>query len=119
MADLSKPRGNDPIPESLSEAFGDAVGCYFVSWSPGDHGREISIDGKPFTIDAICRLVMSFTDRLPDNLLDRLLDAGDVREDGLKADLVQERTYAAGAKLLLGVMDQRVREYQHRETLLR
>jgi hypothetical protein len=108
-----------PIDANLAEAFHDAVGCYFVSWKPSDHGREISIDGKPFTIDAICRRVMSFSDRLPDHLLHRLLDAGDVREVGLKAALARERTYAAGAELLLDVMDRRVSEYQHRETLLR
>jgi hypothetical protein len=97
------PEGVRPIDADLGEAFRDAVSCYFVSWSPALYGREISFKGRPFTIDAIFRLVMSFEDRLPDDLFDHLLDIGDVREDGLRADFAHERTYHAGAKYMLAV----------------
>jgi hypothetical protein len=49
---------------------------------------------------------------LPDYLCDHLLDIGDVREETQKADLARKRSYSAGAKLLLAVMNRRVREYQ-------
>jgi hypothetical protein len=68
--------------------------------------------GRPCTIDTVCQFVTPFPERLPDYLCDHLLDIGDVREETQKADLARKRSYSAGAKLLLAVMNRRVREYQ-------
>jgi len=107
---------DDPIPKELAEGFNDAVGRFRFSWSPALHGPEVSIDQIPYTIDAVCRLVMSFNDRLPDALADELLDISTgYEENDLRTQLANERSYAAGAQCLLRVMELTTREYQMRE----
>jgi hypothetical protein len=100
-----------PIGADLAEAFRDVI-SFFPGWSPTSHGREISINGRAYAIDAVCGLVMSFNDRLPSDVVDELFAIASEPERQLKVRLAAERSYATGATLLLAVMQRRKSEHQ-------
>jgi hypothetical protein len=101
----------DLIPRDLAQGFRDAVEFYRSSWSPAVHGREVSINGRAFTISAVCSLVAGFTDQLPEDVQHDLLDCLDISHADLKNVLAQHPTYAAGSRCLLKVMQDREASY--------
>jgi hypothetical protein len=111
MADLSGPRGSDPIPERLSEAFHHAV-WLFDDWTPSVPELEVSLDRKPFSMSAVCGLVDTFNDPLPEQIVDRLLSYMHIQHAELRGKLAQDRSYAGGARCLLGLIDSRKAEYE-------
>ena len=82
----------NPIPQDLAEGFRDALSFYRTSWSPADHGPEVSIGGRPYTILAVCELVSEFDDRLPQEILYWFIGRMDARYADLKDYLA--RTYS-------------------------
>jgi hypothetical protein len=109
----------DPIPLNLAEAFAEAVSRFQLTWSPAEHGPEISIGRKPFSLKAVCSLVDSFEDKLPDDVFDVLdlcLDATQIRS---KEDLGRNQTYAAGARCLRKLIEDRESEYRRLKELRR
>ncbi len=81
----------DPIPPELAEGFRDALSFYQTSWSPAEHGPEVSIEGRPHTILAVCARVSEYDERLPQDILYWFLGRMDVRYTDLKDYLA--RTY--------------------------
>ena len=94
-----------PIPQNLQDGFCEVVMMY-PDWEPSRSGREVKIDGKYYSMTAVCGLVSSFDDPLPDNILALLFDH--LRDRiALLEDLGKNRSYAAGGRCLLKLMEAR------------
>jgi hypothetical protein len=109
----------DAIPAKLAEAFQDALSFYRTSWSPAEHGPEVSIEGKPHTIVAVCSLVSQFDDPLPQAILYWLLGHMDARYTDLKDYLATHPTYKSAALCLSKLIRDRTTEYERRGALRR
>ena len=107
------------IEREWADGFRHAVGCFRVSWDPDVHGPKPSINGRGYTIGDICRHVMGFGGQMPDNLIAELLDAASYVEGDVRARVLSERSYAAGAQCLLRALEirtldrQKVKESPH------
>ena len=112
------PEQSDPIPPNLADAFHQAVWLY-EDWSPALPELEVSIDRKPFSMSAVCGLVDSFSDPLPEQIADRLLSYMHIQHPQLKERLGAERTYSAAARCLRGLIEDRKAEYRRLEELRR
>ena len=102
---------DDPLLENLSEAFNNAV-WLFADWTSSLPELEVSLDRKPFSMSAVCGLVDGFSDPLPEQVVDRLLSYMRIQHAELKHKLTLDRSYAVGARCLLGLIDSRKAEYQ-------
>jgi len=109
---------------NLAEAFRHAV-IFYPLWSPAlPNERRIGIDRigiyrKAFSIAEVCRLVDSFNDPLPPELLNALLSYMDLRYEEQKDKLSETRSYRTGARCLSKLMDDRKSDYIAREKQLR
>jgi hypothetical protein len=110
---------SDPILPVLAEGFRDAVSFYQTSWSPAEHGPEVSIEGRPYTLPAVCAWVSKFDDRLPQDILYWFLRHMDARYTDLKDYLVSNPTYNTAALCLAKLIRDRTTEYERMEALRR
>jgi len=102
----------DPISSDLITAFLEAVDLYRDYWSPASPERAIAFRGAFYSIGAVCVLVRSYKDRLPDSVLAELLAFTDAANMDFGERLASERSYAAAAHCLLQLMDRRKTEYR-------
>jgi hypothetical protein len=108
---------DDPIPDDLTQAFREAVGCYIYRWTAASEIRDqemIRVRGKFYSVAGVCRLVQSFRDPLPDDVLGELLDQLRTYWD-LEQKLGEDRTYATAGTCLLLLMQRRIEAYQDRQ----
>ena len=110
---------SDPILPVLAEGFRDAVSFYQTSWSPAEHGPEVSIEGRPYTILAVCALVSEFDDQLPQEILYWFIGRMDARYTDLKDYLVSHPTYKTAALCLSKLIRDSKAEYERKEALRR
>jgi hypothetical protein len=108
----------NPIPADLSEAFHEATWLY-DDWSPALPELEASVGRKSFSMSAICSFLDTFTDRLPNRILDRLFLYMHAQHRELKERLGKSPTYSTGAYCLLKLIEDRKAEYQRLEELRR
>jgi hypothetical protein len=109
----------DAIPRDLAEAFQDAVSFYRNSWSPAEHGPEVSIEGKRYAILDVCALVSKFDDPLPQATLYWFLGHMDARYTDLRDYLASHPTYKSAALCLSKLIRDSKTEYERREALRR
>jgi hypothetical protein len=98
----------------LADRFADAVARYH-DWTPSIPELEVSIDRKPFTTSAVCSLVDSCRDKLPEPIFDRLLYYMDLNSSDLKERLAADRTYATVAYCFRELIRRRIAGYQRLE----
>jgi hypothetical protein len=84
----------NPIPRVLCDAFWGAIGQY-NDWCRGQPEPEVSVDGRPFTISAVCDFVSKFGDLMPAERWDLL--AGVSRSGD---ELPNDQSYGSGARFL-------------------
>jgi hypothetical protein len=99
-------------PSKLTGSIPGVVRLYPL-WSPAVSDREISIDGKPYTIEAVCDLVSTFDDKLPPDLLELLSSKMGAQNMDVQEDLEGHKSYASGGRCLRKLMDRRKANYQH------
>jgi hypothetical protein len=90
----------------------DAAVEYFASgdWiSALPDLKKISIDGKPHWISQECALVGDFDDRLPDEVYRVLRNQVQLGSGGLQQKVERAGSYAAAARCLLELIEQRIR----------
>jgi len=83
-----------PIPKGLCDAFWGAIGQY-SDWCRGQAEPDVSLDGRPFSISAVCDFVSRFNDPMPAfrwQLLAGLMRGGD--------ELPNDQSYGSAARLL-------------------
>ena len=103
MAEVSP----DPIPTALSAAFRSAVWLY-SDWMPSLPEPQVRLGSKIHYMSAVCGLVDSFRDRLPDDVFDRLMIyMRDIRYTLLRQKLVADQSYIAGARCFLRLIEDR------------
>src|ERR1700730_14408731 len=107
----------DPIPPELAEGFRDALSFYRTSWSPAEHGPEVSIEGRPYTILAVCAQVSKFDDPLPQDILYWFLGHMDARYTDLRDYLATHPTYKSAALCLSKLIRDSKAEFERREAL--
>jgi hypothetical protein len=71
--------------------------------------KKIPIDGKPYSIRQVCALVDSFDDRLPDETYRVLRNQMHLGSEELQGKLERAGSYAAAARCLLELIEQRIR----------
>ena len=90
----------------------DAAVEYFVSghWiATLPDLKRITIDGKPHSIRQVCTLVDGFSDRLPDEVYRVLHNEMHLGSKKLQGKLEKGGSYAAAARCLLELIEERVR----------
>ena len=105
-------RSPDPIPNSLREAFRQAVQL-FSDWSPAVSEREVSINGRPFTMSGVCGLVDGYADPIPDGVVAELTTHLQTSHTALKKQLEKDPSYSTGAKCLRRLIFDRKADYRH------
>jgi hypothetical protein len=101
----------DPIPDDLGAAFRTAVWLY-SDWIPSLPELEVQFGSKLHTMSAVCGLLDSFNDRLPDDVFDKLMSyMRDIRYTFLRQRIVAEQSYRAGARCFLRLIEDRKRQY--------
>jgi hypothetical protein len=100
-----------PIPGYLSEPFHEAAWLY-AEWNPPLPEREVNIEGTPFTISEICRLVSGFGDQLPETVFNMLSSYMRPGHAALAAKLAADRSYETGAQCLLDLIADRKAEFE-------
>jgi len=104
-----------PVPPDLAEGFHDAV-LLFDSWTPDVAELLVSMDGKQYSMTAVCGLVHGFgTSTIPEPVFDRLLDYMDASHATLKKKLSKDRTYATAAECLRELIIDRKKGYEARQ----
>jgi hypothetical protein len=99
-----------PLPAALHQAFREAVWRY-ADWSPPAPEIEIGIAGACVPMSAVCNLVVGCADRLPDDIIDRLMSyIGGIRYTLLRQKLIDQKTYAAGGRCFLRLIEDRKRQ---------
>lgn len=98
---------SEPIPQPLVEAFAHAVALTDPDWhGENDPDRpDLSLDRRPAKPSEVCRFTMVFDDRMPDPIYDALCARGYFSKD---------HSFMAGARFLLGIIEQRKAEYLSR-----
>jgi hypothetical protein len=100
---------DEPISPKLADTFFEAVREH-VRWSYMGAEPSISDDqDELIPISTVCRRVDTFTDPLPDEVFNALYFL--TAQKHLKEKLDAERTYAAGAQLLLKLIEDRKAEW--------
>jgi hypothetical protein len=93
----------DKIPTDLSAAFRSAVWLY-SDWMPSLPEPQVRLGNKTHDMSAVCGLVDCFSDRLPDDVFDRLMIyMRDIRYTLLRQKLVADQSYIAGARCFFEV----------------
>jgi hypothetical protein len=103
-----------PIPNYLREAFAEAIEL-FSDWSPATPEREISINGRPFTMSGVCGLVDGYADPIPDSVVVALVTHLQPQHTALKKQLAKNPSYTTGAKCLRRLISDRKVDYQRLE----
>jgi hypothetical protein len=111
MFDGSHMAEQSPIPTDLSAAFHRAVWS-FRDWGFARFEPSVSVNQNPFLMSAVCDLVIKFRDPLPSNVFDKLLSYTLEGPPSLRRDLVEDRSYATGARCLLKMVRDRNAKYQ-------
>jgi len=104
-------RSPDPIPNYLREAFSEAVQL-FSDWSPAVSEREVSINGRPFTMRGVCGLVDGYADPIPDSVVAELTTHLQTSHTALKKQLEKDPSYSTGAKCLRRLISDRQADYR-------
>jgi len=103
----------EPIPPHLSQAFREAV-WHYASWAPSAAEIEVNIKGAFYSMSAVCSLVDNFEDELPDEIIEKLMSyIRDIRYTLLRQKLLDRKTYAAGARCFLRLIEDRKRQAAH------
>ena len=91
------------------EAFCIAVKFYRSGdWSPALPAFiRVEVRGQPLTLRQLCGLVEHVTDPLPNSVVSDLLTSLRARHSNIEENFAPDRTYAAGARCLLRLMDER------------
>jgi hypothetical protein len=105
-------RSPDPIPNYLREAFGEAVQL-FSDWSPAVPEREVSINGRPFTMSGVCGLVDGYGDPIPDSVVAELTTHLRFSHAALKKQLERDSSYSTGAKCLRRLISDRKADHRY------
>jgi hypothetical protein len=100
-----------PIPAYLTEPFHEAAWLY-AEWTPPLPEGEVNIEGTPFTISEVCRLVSGFGDRLPETIFNMLSSYMRAGHAALAAKLAADRSYETGAHCLLKLIADRKAEFE-------
>ncbi len=105
-----------PIPDSHRDAFSEAVAA-FHDWNRGGSEPQISLEGQPYTVGAICNAVVVFRDPMPDGVYDDLCEIakqfrGGPEGLGHSCEGPKGHSYASGAFCLLRLYDARVAHYK-------
>jgi hypothetical protein len=115
-----KMSAEEPISPALANAFGRMVFGYAAGdWTPSDPGQpQVSIDrGKAYDYEALCNLVESFDEPLPDHVLVVLVAQIHFGNEDLKADLLAKKSYSSAARVLRLLMQRRKDELRKLEEL--
>jgi hypothetical protein len=100
----------DPIPVDLIAAFRGAVWLY-SDWTPPLPEPQVRLGDKSHDMSAVCGLVESFRERLPDDVFDKLIiHMRDIRYTLLRQKIVADQSYAAGARCFLRLIEDRKRK---------
>ena len=97
---------SEPISRHLRDAFYGAVQLY-PHWTEFGHGPLVSVDGRRYTINQVCNLVVEISDGMPNDLLGCLMFFLNVGDQDLLEGLAKDRSYASGARYLLKLMNRR------------
>jgi len=105
------------VPADLADAFSEAVGLY-PDYDPAlrEQAQLISLNRKPYSICAVCRLTGIFSDPLPEDVLDQLfsyLRPAEYME--LAGSLAKHPTYEIASKCLLKLIEDKRTRYQQSE----
>lgn len=101
---------SDSIPADLSAAFRSAVWLYSY-WMPSLREPQVRLGGDFHAMSAVCGLVDRFRDRLPDDVLDKLMIyMRNIRYTLLRQRIVADQSYAAGARCFLRLIEDRKRQ---------
>lgn len=104
----------DPISTDLAEAFRDAVEAFLV-WRQSNPEPEVSINGRGYSMTAVCGLVDSFGDDLPEPVSEWLNYYMDISCNDLRAKLGADRTYRTGADCLRELINRRKEGWERSE----
>ena len=106
MAGSSPDRDTD----DLRAAFHSAVWLY-SDWMPSLPEPEVRFGIELRTMSAVCGLLDGCNDRLPDDVFEKLMSyMRDIRYTLLRQKIVAERSYTAGARCFLRLIDDRKRQ---------
>ena len=91
------------------EAFCIAVKFYRSGdWNPALPAfNKFEVRGQPLTLRQVCGLVEHITDPMPNSVVSDLLTSLRALRRNIEENTTLHRTYAAGAKCLLRLMDER------------
>jgi hypothetical protein len=74
-------------------------------WNPATPDFSVNVDGKPFVLSDLCRLVRDVGGHLPTNIIGRLLsEMHNVRYEHLRRRLADDPSYSNAANCLLLLM---------------
>ena len=100
----------DQLPDDLRAALRSAVWLY-SDWMPSLPEPEVSFGHQFHTMSAVCGLLDGFNDRLPDDVFEKLMSyMRDIRYTLLRQKIVAERSYTAGARCFLRLIEDRKRQ---------
>ncbi|HXW48044.1 MAG TPA: hypothetical protein VEK31_01230 [Xanthobacteraceae bacterium] len=108
MAKLSP----EPIPNYLREAFSEAVQL-FSNWNPALSEREVSVNGRPFTMSGVCGLVDGYADPMSDAVVAELTTHLRTSHAALKKQLEKDPSYSTGARCLRRLISDRKADYRY------
>jgi hypothetical protein len=93
------------------EAFCIAVKFYRSGdWNPALPAfNKVEVRGQPLTLRQVSGLVEHITDPLPNSVVSDLLTSLRAQRRNIEENATLHRTYAAGARCLLRLMDERER----------
>ena len=76
-------------------------------WNPAlPASNKVAVRGEPLTLRQVCGLVEHITDPMPNSVVSDLLTSLRARRRNIEENAALDRTYAAGAKCLLRLMDE-------------
>jgi hypothetical protein len=94
----------------VREAFHNAVRLY-ADWTPSLPEPRVCLGGTWRSMSAVCDLVAEFSDRLPDDVFDRLvIYMRDIRYTLLRQKIFAEHSYAEGGRCFLRLIEDRKRQ---------
>jgi len=96
----------EPISRHLRDAFYGAVQL-FPNWTALDHGPMVIVDGRRYTINEVCNLVIECNEGLSADLLGSLIYFLNAEDRDLVEGLAKDGSYAGGARCLLELMRRR------------
>jgi hypothetical protein len=99
------------IPPHLRKVFREAVWLY-AEWSPALAEPQVRLDNRLRDISAICALVETFRDPLPEEIFERLMSyMREIRYTLIRQKLVAERSYSSAGRCFLRLIEDRKRHF--------